>query len=131
MNYSIEEISGEPIITVTSFESFDLATDTARSIEDLIKVLDAQPIPVFYISDVRELRVDFSDMVGLLGGVTKGNRALFKHHNLREIIIVTDSKLVNLGAKSLGQKQYGNLPVSVFETPEEAFAYAREQSAAL
>jgi hypothetical protein len=77
---------------------------------------------------MRMVRVNFGDMVSQMGSFTKGSTAFLKHPNIRELVIITSSDILTLGAKALGQAQYGRLPVSVFGSPEEAFDYMREHS---
>ena len=127
MSYKIEEIPGEPIILASFAADFSLARDATEAVDTLTPILDSQPTPVFYVSDARDIKTDFGDMVGLMGFVTKGNTAFLKHPNIREVVIITSSDLLKLGAKALGQQQYGGVPVSVFGSPEEAFEYMRTQ----
>ncbi len=126
MNYEIEAIPGKPIIMAALSESFDLVRDSARMVDELLSVLNTQPAPVFYISDARSMRVNFGDMVGLMGFMAKDHTAL--HPNIREVVVITSSDMVSLGAKALDQTQYSNLPVSVFGSIEEAFDYVNSRS---
>ena len=130
MSYDVKEFKGEPIVLVTMNEDFDPAHDTADSIERLTPFFDAQTAPIFYAVDIRSIRFDFGDVVSMMGMATKGNATFLRHPNIRELVIITSSEMITLGAKALGQSQYGGLNVSVFGSPEEAFGYMREQAAA-
>jgi hypothetical protein len=101
MSYDIKEIPGESIVLVTLSESFDPAYDAVDSIEKITSILDAQPAPVFYAIDIRSLHVNFGDMVSMMGLATKGATGFLKHPNIREVVIISSSDMLTLGAKAL------------------------------
>jgi hypothetical protein len=61
---------------------------------------------------------------------TRETGALLTHPLMKEFLVVTNVKLVELAAKGLSSDIFGNVAVQVFETLEDALAYAREQIAA-
>jgi hypothetical protein len=69
----------------------------------------------------------FGDLVSGLGLLTQGKLAVLSHPNIKEIIVVTTKDLFSLGAKALGQSQYGGLRVSVTRTLDEALKLAKQE----
>ena len=54
---------------------------------------------------------------------------MLHHPHVKELIIVTQAKMEELAAKGLNSDIFGNVPISVFETMEDAVAYARSRLA--
>jgi hypothetical protein len=52
--------------------------------------------------------------------------ALFKHPNIREALLVTQSPVASLAAKGLNSPIFGNARLTIFKTLKEALEYARE-----
>jgi hypothetical protein len=129
MSYTLEKLPGEPILLNVLSETYDIGRDASASTEQLLDLLDTMDTPTFLIVDVRKLRLSFGDMVGGLGFLTRGEAATFRHPNIREVVAVTTSDLLGMGAKALEQMQYGGLRSSVFETLDEALAYVRDRVA--
>ena len=64
------------------------------------------------------------------GAGTTSIKGVFHHPKLIEFVVITEIGLVELAAKGMGSPMFGNLPVSVFKTKEEALSYVREKLAA-
>jgi hypothetical protein len=129
MSYTFEKLPGEPILLNVLSETYDIGRDASASTEQLLDLLDTMDVPAFLIIDARGLEMNFGDMVAGLGPATRGEAAVFRHPNIREIVLVTTSNLGNMAAKALGQLQYGGLNSSAFETLDEALAYVRDRVA--
>jgi len=120
-------LPNEPIVVATMHEDFNFARDTPAAAQALSEILDSFHEPVYYVNDSRALKPDFSSLVTALAQVTRGDLAVFKHPNIREILVVTDSSLLALAAKALQQAQYGGMSASVYGSVDEALDYARGQ----
>jgi hypothetical protein len=127
--YKIERLPGEPILIHTLLEGWSVADDMPVNIDQLIEHLDAADEPLYYIGDLSSgLRLSLQDVILAANRTARGSNALFHHPNLRELLMVTDLKLFELAARGLDSQAFGNVPVSVFQTLEEALEYARNGS---
>jgi hypothetical protein len=127
--YTLEKLPDEPILLSVMGEAYDVGRDAPAACQQLFDLLETMDVPVFLVVDARKLTADFGDVVAGLGTATRKGVAVLRHPNIQEIVLVTTSGLVSMGAKALGQLQYGGLRSSVFETLDEALAYARDRVA--
>ena len=128
MPYTIE-LFDDRIVLLTFSSEFKLSGTSPVS-QEVLAMVEQLESPVYCIIDARELRIGFGDLVqGLFQG-TRGDAALFKSPKLR-FVIVGSGALIKTGAAALGQAQYGEVPVRVFDTAEEALEHARQELAVL
>jgi hypothetical protein len=126
MSYRLEQLPDEPIIVLSLLSDSSLREQISDSAEEATLLIEeAAEEWVYLIYDVRNLRPNFSDLVGALGQATKATN-LFKNPRLRTVV-VGSGPLVEMGVKALSQEQYGGRPAPLFETVEEAIDYARQQ----
>jgi hypothetical protein len=123
--FKVEKLPGEPIMVSTLFETWSVANDISATVDQLVAHLDAADEPLYYISRFSGLKLNLQDLIVASNQAARGSSALLHHPNLRELLLVTDFKLFELAAKGLDSEVFGNVPVSVFKTPEEALEYAR------
>jgi hypothetical protein len=124
--YQIEKLPGEPILVCTLSDAWSVSNELSATIDQLIEHLDAADEPLYYINDVSSgMKVDLKDVILAANQAARGSNAVFHHPNFREVLLVTDSRLIDLAARGLDSEIFGNVPVSVFGTFEEALAYAR------
>jgi hypothetical protein len=126
--FEVETLPGEPIMVCTLFETWSVADDMLASIDQVMEHLDAADEPLYYISNISGLRLGLQDMILATNQAARGSSAFFHHPNFRELLVVTDAKLFELAAKGLDSEIFGNVPVAVFGTLEEALEYARNGS---
>jgi hypothetical protein len=129
MSYTFEKLPDEPILLSVLGEAYDVGRDASVASQQLFDLLETMDVPVFLVVDARDLKANFGDVVAGLGAATRGEGVGLKHPNVQEVVLVTTSGLVSMGAKALGQLQYGGLRSSVFETLDEALAYVRARVA--
>lgn len=124
MSYSVEKLPDAPVMLLTFYSDFSMRHEGEAAVADMLKVLDAQDKPIFYVSNMLHATLNFEDV--MLGATlaTRG-AALLKHPNIREVISVTDSKAYKLVFKGFNTVTFGYIPVRIFETLEEALNYCR------
>jgi hypothetical protein len=127
MSYSIETRPEELIVIATFNADFNVQKETASYADELKNKLEQMPGPSSLITHVDLVSAGFGDLVSGLGLLTQGKLAVLSHPNIKEIIVVTTKDLFSLGAKALGQSQYGGLRVSVARTLEEAIELAKQE----
>ncbi len=125
MSIKIEKLPDEPIIVEHVDVDFSFKTEATQSIEMALNALDQQSEPVFYIIDATEARMSLDDIIASASLVTK-QFALFKHQNIRETLLVTQSHVTALAAKGMNSPIFGHVKMRVFKTLPEALSYARE-----
>ena len=125
MCYHIEKLPGKPIIVAALKADFNIADDWEEFISEIMALLDDQPEPVFYISDLRQASFNFNDLLAGTNLATRGSSAVLKHPNVRENLVITTSSMLKLAAKGLNSVTFGNIDVKVFDSVEEALAYCQ------
>ncbi len=125
MSYTYQKLPGEAILILSFSVDHHIKLDDALSIEEGVKLLDAEAKPVFFIVDLSNLAIGFEDVVAGASVTTKQFKFL-GHPKVREALIVTQSRLISLAAKGLDSVAFGHVKVKSFETRDAAMAYARK-----
>jgi hypothetical protein len=125
----IEKLPGEPILIHTLLEGWSVANDLHANIDQAMEHLDAADEPLYYIANFRRgMKLSLQDVIRAANQAARGSNTMLHHPNLREFLVVTDTRIIDLAAKGLDSEIFGNVPVSVFGTLEEALEYARDGS---
>lgn len=124
-----EKLPGEPIIVNTTYETWEVHKHHAEGSEEVIALMEEAGKPIYYICDMRRMSLTLQDIIKSANMGTRDSGALLTHPLMKEFLVVTNVKLIELAAKGLSSDIFGNVAVKVFETPEDALAYAREQVA--
>lgn len=127
MNYKIEIIQDEPIVIVTLYKHFSFAVDDSVATGEVWEILDQNNQPMFMIMDVTALSLSLDDLVKSANNDTHGERAIYHHPNLLELLVVTRSAMVKLAVKGITTVTFGNVNARAFETVDEALAYTRAE----
>src|SRR5512138_1213802 len=109
MTISVEKLSDEPILLVKITNPLDVNQDVAYLMQELERICDASSEQLFDVTDTTGLKVSFSDLVSGMAMLTKGKRNILLHPRIIGYAVAADSGLIQLGAKALGQVQYGNI----------------------
>ncbi len=126
--HGVEKLPGEPILVSTVFEAWNSVDELGDGLNQAIEHLDAADEPLYLVADVSGLKLDLRDVILVANQTARGSKAILHHPNLREFLVVTDLKLFELAARGLDSEIFGNVPVSVFGTLEEALEHARDGS---
>jgi hypothetical protein len=125
MSFTLEIFPDEPILYSSFHHDFDFASEMPELAAQCNAALDASPEPLYLISNALEYQFSVSDLITGANMATRGEKPPFFHPNVRKVIWVTNSKLLELGAKGINSPTFGNLEIEVFHTLEEALAYCR------
>jgi hypothetical protein len=125
----MEMLPSEPILFQTWFEDFDFSTDLAALTQQATQILEAQPEPVFFITNMLAVKISLDNMIAGANYAVQGDTALFLNPKLRQIIFVVANPMVRMGAKGMDSHLFGNVRIELFDTTEEALAYARSKIA--
>src|SRR5688572_14160281 len=98
MSYRIERHSKYPALVATLNADFDVATELAPHLTELISMLDKEKTPVTIVSDARQISISFEDLLEgtkfLMNEGPKVNPA--NHAKTRQYVIISNSALIKL-----------------------------------
>jgi hypothetical protein len=120
MTFRLYRIPDTSVIVGVFGKEYNIRRDTPAFAYSMNEMLAEATDPVYFLVDMRELQITFSDMVSGLAMVALGDLAVMRHPLLSRVGVVTQIDLVRLGAKALTQSQYGKLRVVTFDTLEQA-----------
>jgi hypothetical protein len=123
MKYAIQQLDDVPAIMVTWYPNFNPQTDLETVTRDTVKVLEAQPSPVFFVANLLEANIDFEGMVRAASSANRDAGGLFHHPKVREVVFVTTNSMVEMGAKGVDSEAFGFTKIHVFYTLEDALEY--------
>jgi hypothetical protein len=102
---------------------FDVRTDMEALSKRMVELLEQAEKPVSFLFDMTEFNMSFGDMVSAMADLTQGEQAAWRHNNLKELLIVSEQSMLELGTEALRRTQYGKLRSWFFSTMDEARQY--------
>ena len=120
MRYRLDRLPGEPIILGIFGNEYDIRRDTPLFNHQMADLLAKSDRPTYFICDMINMKLTFSDMVAGLAMVTRGEMAVMRHPRLARIMVVSGSELVRMGARAMTQAQYGTLKVMMCDSIYDA-----------
>lgn len=125
MSFTIEVFPDEPILLCTFHQDFDMIGSLTLLSDQCNEALDAASEPLYMISDTLAYTFSVTALIAGANAATKGIKPPFFHPNVRKVVWVTDSRLLELGARGMNSPAFGNIDIEVFHTLEEALEYCR------
>jgi hypothetical protein len=123
---TIEMLPDEPILLATYNNTFSFKEEGQIVQERVIAAFESASEPVFYIVDMREEPAfDFQEFLALTSQITRGQNALLHHPKMKENLIITQNNFFKVAARGLSADVFGGVKARIFDTLEEALAYAR------
>ncbi len=124
--FEIIESLDPPVLTIVVSSEYHMRLHQRELIQALIDRLSSASTPIWTLLDIREVRVEWSDLVA---GLAEAKDAAISTQNPNNLgtLVVTDNDILKLGMKALGQRQYGGSRVALFESIDDALAFARSQ----
>lgn len=126
--YHIERSADRPIIFFTTYEDFTVGEHWASLQAELNALLDDSGSPTYIVNDIKDFHLSVGDIIHAANDATRSKRGLLKHPNLAEWLLVTTSSVIELAVKGMHTDMFGNQPVMVIPTMEEAMAYIDSKS---
>ncbi|NDJ33064.1 MAG: hypothetical protein GYB64_00210 [Chloroflexi bacterium] len=126
--YTITVHDELPAVVTAILAEFNMRDHYGEYDVALRNVLESIAEPLYLITDARNVNLGFADLVQGLADAAAGNEAITRHRMIRQILVVTANELINLGAKSLHQDQYGGQTVIVVRTLEDALDHIRAET---
>ena len=122
--YIVEKLPGERIVVSRASEGFDIKRDMSAMHADLRQLLDTFDGPGFYIADTLNTPMDFDDLMSASTTLMDKTSASL-HPNVKETLLLIESEMLKLAAQGFGSDAFGNVPMKVFSSMDEALDYAR------
>jgi hypothetical protein len=129
MPSTVEKFPNEPIIIQTMSPDYQLRLEMPKVYPSLREILDQQAEPVFWVVNISAvLQITVEDLLIGTEMVAQGEKALYRHPNIREVLYVSTNPMIQLAVEGVRSDSFGNLKVLIFENLETALRYAREQA---
>lgn len=121
-----EQVPNEPNIVVSQIkEPFDIVKDTEASLQQLQGFLAATKGTVYVIADCRLLSPSFSEVVIGLAQTSRSDSPL--RNERMETLVVATGEIFAQMVDWYKQQHYGHLDMKLYQTVDEAVAYAKLQ----
>lgn len=128
MPVTLKQFPDEPIIVQTMSPDYRLLNEFPQDHPKLYALLDELSHPVFWVVDISVVEnLNFEDLLKGTKLVSSGEKALYRHANVREVLYVSTREMIKMAAAGLGHEKFGNLNVQVFDSLKAALEYAREK----
>jgi len=126
MTYEIKQINNKPIWVAILSEPYNPATDSQGVSQEMASLTEDVQGHIYYISDIRSVDVEFSDIVtGLAQAFKSGVQTFYTDPRVTIITVATD-ELVKMATEAVKQEQYGSIDIKMYPSVEEAVAHAEE-----
>ncbi len=125
MSHSLRSYSQEHILVITLNADFRRRDEFDQIGFETLRRLNAATHSLTLIFDLAAAPLDYTALFHFVNFGARGDTPIFHHPNVGRLIFVTQSELVELGAKTLDSPIYGNLSIPVFSTLDQAMHYAR------
>lgn len=125
MPYQLEQFPDAPIMIFTMRQDYNMATDAPAFAQEIAALAPSWPEPVFLIMVEDGYRPGLQDIMVGASVAARGENPVFHNPGIREVLYVTPDKMGQLALKGLNSPIFGHTMVKVFDTREEALAYAR------
>lgn len=125
MNYTVERLSDVPAVLTTVSKDFEINRELEAMNRDTLAILDPAEAPLFLITNF-QVSLGIDDLFQSASTLRKEN-SIWKHRNIRQVIVITEDPLLRLAAKGMGSPLLGGFNVKLFDSVEEALAYVQSQ----
>lgn len=102
-----------------------MASEIAHSNKASYEAIDNAPYDKVYLLDIFNFKITIDEIVAGANRVARGEKSLWHHPKLKQVIILTQDETLRLAAAGMASKAFGNLSVPVFATVDEAMEYIR------
>jgi hypothetical protein len=126
-HYSVQQLSTLPVILANFTPKFSFESDFMNYRSDIAHHLNELSEPVYYVLNMEYLQFDVMEISNSINLAARINNPNFHHHNVYQVIFVSDNPIWEQIAQGLSNDIYGNLQVPVFASEEDALAYVQAQ----
>ncbi len=126
-SYQVVKLSDGPIIVSRFGADYDLVKDFPESILQVKHIFQEQTEPFYYILNIAEMKMDFSQLIMRLADLTDPESGPYRHPLLKELILVTEAEMGLLLVDAMHQEQYGAIQGTLCRSEQEAIEYIHSQ----
>jgi hypothetical protein len=126
--YSLEKLADQPVILWIASDTWDMSRDLPVVTEQIQQMLNETTEALFILIDTTQTHVTLSDVIYAANYTARLGTPILKHPKMREFLMVTNMRVVELAIKGLNSETFGNINGRTFPTREEAFAYVQSAS---
>jgi hypothetical protein len=128
MGFNIKRYSEQPAIFVIEVvKPFDFVADMHAmygAIQDARQGLEGKLSIIF---DLRRLEMTFSELVVAMDEQRRGHAGSMTDPSIQTLIAASDD-IIKMGAKGMGQEQYGGVDIPLYESVEAALAHVQAKA---
>lgn len=129
MKYDVKKLPDLPVVLGIWYEGFKFVNDGADYALAANAVLDEQSEPVFYIIDLSDLKtISVEGVTETANSGAQNMKSSYRHPMRKEMILVSQEKIVKMAVTGARTATFGNLKVKLFDTLDEALAYVKENA---
>ncbi|GAB4554793.1 MAG: hypothetical protein OHK0023_25350 [Anaerolineae bacterium] len=128
--YRVEQLADEPIVIDWIGAAYAMAEHSEPNSDAIRAILEAAEQPLFFIFELSEANFSLDD---IMAGASRGahsTQGLLRHPKMRQMVVVTQSRLLKLAAIGMKSVTFGRLNVKVCSSLDEALTYCRAEVAA-
>lgn len=129
MSHQLDKHPTLPVIIRRYDSSLNFDHVDPEVLKQNTQLINSQSHKVYYLIDVRELRVGLDDLLKA-GGLAAQKEGSLTNPNIIETLIVVPNRLMEMAAQGLRTATFGHLRVRAFRSMEAAFEYVQQQMAA-
>ena len=128
MPATVTRLPNEPIVVVKITPPADPQKEVGEVTQAIAEMFEGKEGPIYRINDFTDANLSFPVLVTGLALETQGLPGSFSDPRVKMVFVGT-SDMVELGAKSMRQEQYGGLDILLFATLDDALAHIRAELA--
>ena len=123
--FDLIQISEPRVVQITLLPTFHTRSHGEDLATLLGRMISTAPNPLHLLIDLRQAKMDWSDLIGGLVDIRDVRRTLKNPEKYRGLLVVTTCEVLKLGAKALTQQQgKGSASVMMFDTVDAAVQFA-------
>jgi hypothetical protein len=122
-----KKLENEPVVIITLPSEYNLAVELPKSMPKYLGLLDAATEPLYWIVDASQAALKAEEIILGTSLVARGERPLYRHPNIRQVIYVTTSHIMKLAAEGLKGNAFGHVNIKLFDDLDQALEYTRQK----
>lgn len=126
MGYILERLTDMPALMLSYEEGFVFADEMEALNNKIFDLLEAEASPIYLIIDSENLKLSFNDIMAGIQQATRSSKPSFNHKNVKQLIVITQSRTFSAVVKGLNTVSFGNVNATVFESLDAALSHVRE-----
>jgi hypothetical protein len=125
---SVDWNQDKNVVIATCGEEFQISSELGLLIDKIIDLAETQSDVINLIVDMRNASIGLDDVILAANHGRRNERSVFRHPQIKRVVYVSNSKLVELGAKGLSNPVFGNLTVRVAGSVEDGLALLKQEA---